>query len=72
MANLHYTLGDLLKTPMIRESLSSLGLLEKAYAEADTDYVLWRAENIKIDVVGRLAWIEDAFEMIQHARKSLP
>ncbi len=34
-------------------------------------FIIQRARDSKIDVVGRLEWIEDAFEMIQNARKSL-
>lgn len=34
----------------------------------DHAWLKQRADNFKIDVVGRLEWIEDMAEMIRHAR----
>jgi hypothetical protein len=39
--------------------------------QEEADFITRRAHEQKIDVVGRLEWIEDALQMISTARNSL-
>ena len=42
-----------------------------AITEAEKKFIRERAERFKINAKERIQWIDDAWEMIQHARKTL-
>jgi hypothetical protein len=45
-------------------------LIEAVSAVAATQLVRQRAANFRVDISGRLQWIDDMAEMIEHARRS--
>lgn len=56
----------------VAPSFNSHGTPEvpKGISQSEAEFIINRARTMKIDVVGRLQWIEDAAQMIENAKKS--
>ena len=52
------------------ESKLCLSLKKEIRARQEIAFIRRRARNFKIDIPGRLEWIEDAWIMIRQAKKS--